>query len=88
MTHDLTVHDVLQVIIRVHTLEENEKVCCTGLTDVKMIPASVHTEAGRHTAWRWRTECVKAAVCVWSAVICSDLFLGVFVRLLMPWQDR
>lgn len=32
--------------------------------------------------------CESCCVCVWSAVVCSDLFLRVFVWLLMPWQDR
>lgn len=64
MPHGLTVDDVCQGIIRVHTFQKNEKVCFTGLTDVKMIPASVHAEAGRRTARRWQAECVKAAVCV------------------------
>lgn len=58
-----------------------KKICSTCFTDVKMMPASI-------VNWWRRAECVKAAVCVWCALICSDLFLGVFVSLLMPWQDR
>ncbi len=64
MAPGLTVDDVCRAIIRVRTLQRNERVCFTGLTDVKMIPASVRADTGRHAAWRWRAECVKAAVCI------------------------
>lgn len=64
MAPDVTADNVCHGIIRVHTSQKNEKVCFTGLTDVKMIPAPVRAEAGHHAAWRWQAECVKAAVCV------------------------
>lgn len=64
MVHCLTLDDAWQGVIRVHTFQKNEIVCITGSTDVKMIPASVHRKAGRHTSRRWQAECVKAAVCV------------------------
>ncbi len=69
MVRYLTVNDACQGLSRTHTLQKNEKGGFTGLTDVKMIPASVRAEPGRHTARQWQAKCVKAAVCL----ICCDL---------------
>lgn len=50
MTHDLLVHEACGAITRAHTLQKNDKVRFAGLTDVEIIPASVHAETGRHPA--------------------------------------
>lgn len=78
-----------EAFVWVHTLQKNEKVCVTGLSDVKMICSLPRCTQRRGVLWSG-CVCVSvcATVCVWSAVVWSDLFLGVFVWLLMPWQDR
>lgn len=66
---------IVRVDCRVGTFRGNGRKRAFGdLIDVRVTPALSHAEAER----------VKAAVCP----ICSDLFLGVFVWLLMPRQER